>query len=139
MVIYHMHVIYGLDAWFSEQLTSLHCCYKPETIAYVTSVLKELAHPRSGTDLSDRSIVLAYAAAVQTGEFERFQQIGDWVLWSNIIIPESIAEHKSIIENIGQNSYLSCYRIMHKKWHVYAELADTLPTLSAHVRQKLIV
>jgi len=131
-----MDIIEGLDAWFVDRLKGLH--YRPETVAYVTSVLKTLARPSIDDDFSDRSIVLSYYDARKSGDFAKFQRIGDWVLWTGAIVPESIARDREIIESIGRLSYYTCYRIMRSSWPVYEELADQLPAISAATRVRLI-
>lgn len=132
-----MYVITGLDNWLAARLESLKDQYFPETLAYVIGVLKAQAKPKNEIDMSNRSIVLEYALANENGNFETFQRIGDWVLWVDIIIPQSIVYSKEVVESIGRQSYMSCYRIMHGKWKVYEELADVLPSLALHVRQKI--
>jgi hypothetical protein len=126
----------GLDAWFAERLQGLR--YRPETLAYVGGVLKTLSHPRAEDDLSKQSIVLAYAAARKNGDFATFQRLGDWVLWVDMIFPESIEGSREAIESIGRLSYYACHRIMRGQWVVYEELADELPRIAARVRRSLV-
>ncbi len=126
----------GLDGWFTERLQGLR--YRPETVAYVTGVLKALARPQPGDDFSRTSIVLAYAEARRTGDFALFQRIGDWVLWVDTIMPESLENSRECVESIGQLSYYTCHRIMRGQWVVYEELADELPRIAARVRRSLV-
>jgi len=131
-----MDIIKSLDTWFADRLTGLN--YEPETVAYVTSVLKTLSHPTDEDVFVNRSIVIAYADARKAGDFTAFQRIGDWVLWIDAIAPASIERDREVIESIGRLSYYTCHRILKGKWKVYEELADELPTIAARVRMRLI-
>lgn len=131
-----MDIVRGLDAWFLERLTGLQ--YRPETIAYIAGVLKTLGHPGPEDDMSGRSIVLAYLDAVERGDFVAFQRIGDWVLWSDVVLPGSIKHSREIVHAVGQRSYRSCHRILQGQWALYEELANDLPQIVLHVRSRLV-
>ena len=131
-----MDIIKELDGWFTDRLQGLH--YKPETIAYVGGVLKRLARPREEDDFANRSVVLAFQNASLKGDFAGFQQIGDWVLWVDIIMPSHLDANREAIESIGRMSYYSCHRILHGTWGVYEELADELPAIAQHARRMLV-
>lgn len=126
----------GLEGWFADRLRGLS--YRPETLAYVAGVMKALGHPREGDDMSRRSVVLAYAEARRTGDFVTYQRIGDWVLWADALVPESIAAEKDAVLTLGRLSYYACYRLMRYKWDVYEELADDLPRITARVRRAIV-
>jgi hypothetical protein len=126
----------GLDAWFAERLRGLR--YRPETVAYVTGVLKALGHPRQEDVFVDRSVLLAYDAAVLKSDFAGFQRIGDWVLWVEAMAPQFIAQERQLIETLGRRSYYACHRLMGNRWLVYEELADELPRIAARVRRSLV-
>lgn len=131
-----MDIVKGLDSWFAERLQGLH--YRPETIAYVAGVLKAQANPRPEECMAGKSVVLAFAEARERGDFAEYQRIGDWVLFVNVVLPESIEHEREAVTTIGQLSYYSCYRLIHYKWDLYEELADELPSLALHVRLKLV-
>ena len=131
-----MDIIKSLDTWFTERLKSLD--YEPETVAYVTGVLRTLGHPSDEDVFANRSIVLAYADARLAGDFAAFQRIGDWVLWVDAVVPESIEREHEAVESIGRLSYYACHRILRGQWHVYEKLADELPTIAARVRRRLV-
>ena len=139
-----MDIIVRLDDWFADRLQGLQSHpenglkYNPETVAYVGGVLKTLAHPHAQDDLSGKSIVLTYAEARLTGDFATFQRLGDWILFSSVVIPESIAIEREAVDSIGQLSYYACHRIMRESWPVYGELADHLPAITAAVRLRLM-
>ena len=131
-----MDIIRGLDAWFAERLQGLE--YRPETVAYVAGVLKAQGNPRGPECMAGRSIVLAYQEARQSGDFVAYQRLGDWVLFVDVVLPDSIKNEREAVETIGRLSYLACYRILRGKWDVYEELADELPTIARRVRRKLV-
>ena len=131
-----MDVIQGLDAWFTERLQGLN--YRPETVAYVAGVLKAQSSPKNAACMAGKSVVLAYADARQAGDFLQFQRIGDWVLFVDIVLPDSLKNEREAVETIGRLSYLACYRMLRYKWQLYEELADQLPVLAQHVRHKLV-
>lgn len=131
-----MDIIVGLDSWFADRLSGMR--RKPETVAYVAGVLKSLAKPRELDDLSDRSVILEFASARETGDFATFQRIGDWVLWVNIVMPESLQGHHEAVESVGRQSYYTCHRILRGQWRVYEELADDLPTIARSARHMLV-
>lgn len=131
-----MDIVKGLDTWFAERLQGLR--YRPETVAYVAGVLKAQANPRPQENLAGRSVVLAYQEAREKGDFAEYQRIGDWVLFVNVMLPESIQHEQEAVLTIGRLSYYTCYRLIRYKWDVYEELADELPSLTQHVRRKLV-
>lgn len=112
--------------WFDEATANLKC--SAEARAYIINVLSTFKS--SNGDLSNESIVLEYAHAKQTGKFEEFQTIGDWVLFVETIYPESIQDNKDVVETIGRCSYYACHRLLNRSWRVYEELADELPKLA---------
>ena len=131
-----MDIIVGLDSWFADRLHGMR--RKPETVAYIAGVLKSLAKPRELDDLSKRSVVLEFASARETGDFATFQRIGDWVLWVNIVMPESLEGTREAVESVGRQSYYTCHRILRGQWRVYEELADDLPTIARSARHMLV-
>lgn len=103
-------------------------------LAYVTGVL---AKSNPTIVVPNRSVVLAFSAARQTGDFAQFQRLGDEVLFVGSVFPESIASHREVTESVGSLSYYACYRIMRRQWLVYEELADQLPVVVRAVKLKL--
>lgn len=131
-----MDIIVGLDSWFTERLQ--HMKHRPETIAYVAGVLKAMSRPLSVDDMSDRSIVLEFAYARESGDFAAFQRIGDWVLWVDIVMPDAFNGTREAIESVGRQSYYACHRILRGQWRVYEELADELPKIASSARHMLV-
>lgn len=119
---------------FADKLRDLPV--SPEVNAYVVGVLAKRRWQED--DLSHQSLVLAYQAASLSGDFSAFQRIGDWVLWVDSVMPAHVHESREVIQNLGRLSYYRCHRLMGGKWKVYEELADDLPSLVRHVRQRLV-
>lgn len=95
------------------------------TKAYIIGVFADLARGSSYVqDLSKESLVLRHLAG---GAFTEAQATGDWVLWVLTWFPAAVADHRDVVETIGQLAYLRCYRLV-PTWRVYDELADQLPT-----------
>jgi hypothetical protein len=126
-----------MRGWFAGKLHVLERRYSPEVLAYVVGVLVALGTSAS-TDMSTKSVVLAYQDATETGDFAGFQRIGDWVLWVDAVFPDSIASERFVVESFGRMSYLSCHRILRGQWRLYEELADELPSLAVSVRSALV-
>jgi hypothetical protein len=120
-----------LTEWLDERLRETP--FDDDLRAYVFSVLEGFRHG-GDRDLSDESIVLVYASAVQNGDFASFQRVGDWSLWVASYAPQSLAE-PDVVEQLGMRSFDACDRLMMRKWPVFAQLAVTLPDVVFQVRQ----
>lgn len=129
-----MLVVSGLDAWFAERLKDTGL--RVETTAYVTGVLSRRRW--EAADMSNESIVQAFQNARSTGGFAAYQRIGDWVLFVSTVMPNAMRTEQEAIQTIGQLAYLSCYRLINRKWDVYEELADQLPLVARRVRHMLV-
>lgn len=120
-----------LADWFDRRLRHVRC--GRDTRAYLTSLMTERLTATG--DMSDESVVLAYHDARNQGRFEDFQRIGDWVVWTGIIVPAYHDEHGEVYESIGRLSYYACYRILQRQWTLYEELADELPRIVDEIRR----
>ena len=119
--------------WFVERLASIK--RSPELQAYVAGVLiKFVASP---IVLQHDSVVLAFADAKMTGDFVRFQELGDWVLWARSILPT--VDNVDVIETLGRQSYEACHRLLGRQWRVYEELSQDLPTIARQVNQAVVL
>lgn len=123
----------NLRSYFEEQLVSLPIT--SESRAYVVSLLTD--YKSSEKDLSRESLVLFYSRARETGSFEKFQQLGDWALWTMALAPESLSE-MSLAEDLGRLSYYRCWSILKGSWRLYEELADRLPHVATSVRNSVV-
>ena len=122
----------SLRSYFEEQLVGLSV--SPESRAYVVSLMAD--YKTSEKDLSRESLVLFFTRARELGSFELFQQLGDWVLWTMALAPDSLAE-KALAEDLGRLSYYRCWSILRGSWGLYEELADRLPHVATSVRNSL--
>jgi hypothetical protein len=120
-----------LTEWLDERLHEAP--FEDEMRAYVFQVLESFRHG-GDRDLSDESIVLLYAKAIQSGDFESFQRVADWSLWVASYAPQSLSE-PAVVEELGMRSYDACDRIMMRKWPVFGQLAVQLPNVVITVRK----
>lgn len=119
------------DDWLDTELCDLRC--EQETKAYVIGVL---LRPQE-IDMSKQSVVLAYQHALECGEFTAYQRIGDWSLWSNSIAAPGDIGQSDLLHVLGSMSYAACHRLLNRRWKLYEELADDLPTITCMVRNRL--
>lgn len=118
-----------LRNWLEQQISGLE--YERHTKAYITSVLHRYVH--AADDLSDKSVVLLYANAGH--DFDTYQMIGDWVLWVGTFHPSVLDVHRSVYLTLGRMSYDKCYKLLHRQWVLYEELADQLPKIMVETRK----
>lgn len=107
----------------------------PETSAYIKSVLKSFLHTTNTG--SNKSIVLAWYQAKKEYSFPCFQNIGDNILFTNIMFPESVQDI-SFYTDIGRASYYRCYKYLNGSWPLYEELADKFDYFVYNVRESLL-
>lgn len=105
---------------------------KPETSAYIKGVFNEFIYKKE-KDLSKDSITLKYIEAKNNLSFKDFQNIGDWILFSKIILPQSIISEE-YYDTIARCSYYKCYLILNKQWILFEELADKFPELKESIK-----
>lgn len=125
-----MELVVKPDAWFTEQLATVRC--SDDARAYIVGVL--VKYMRAEDDMSDESVVLAFADAKTKGDFNTFQRIGDWTLWVSSFYPHRNRGQRDLVETFGRLSYFACHRIMRGQWRLYEELADELPAIVYDIR-----
>jgi hypothetical protein len=108
---------------------------RKETPAYIISTLKKYIHVKH--DISDKSIVLMWFDANEKSDFSTYQDIGDWVFFSSIYLPQSIKCSKDFYLSIGKSSYYKCYRLLKHQWPLYEEMADNLERLVEETKKQL--
>lgn len=127
-----MKVYTSLNKYFEEKLQDLDC---PDlTKSYIVSIF--VRYKSANEDLSTKSLTLEYVDAKNTRNFQKFQNIGDWVFFSSSYFPESIPVSKEYYYSLGQLSYYSCFKIV-KNWNIYEQLADRLVDLTTNSRKFL--
>lgn len=119
--------------WIASRLSRLNV--RQDTNAYVVGVLDGMKHGEN--DLSGQSLVLAYYDAVFSHDFRQFQQIGDYILWGEIFVPQSFDEHE-LVMTLGRRSYRECWRLLRGQWYLYDELAERFPEISHEVRSAFV-
>ena len=117
------------EHWFVERLESLP--QSPEVKAYAVGVLNKFARSANG-DMSTQSMVLAFADAKWSGNFEQFQRLGDWALWTTSF--STVTD--DIVLMLGRNSYDACYHILRQQCKVYQDLSRNLTSLAIDIKQR---
>ena len=124
-MIYDHDVQSLLTLDFSEKILKLNNVVSPYVQGYIVGVLNEFIEPRSTMIISE-SIVLRFIDAKQNPSFQKFQTIGDWLLWVGCMHPKKFESNMGVYTPIVKESYYTCWRFMNKKWPVYKELADDM-------------
>ncbi len=123
-----------LESYFIDKIKNLPS--RPDTKAYITSTF--LKYKTSKFDLSREVLILEYAKAKESNDFELYQNLGDWILFTKSIFPTFLNNcSEEYYYSIAQNSYYKCYVIVNKTWPVYEELADRLPTFIKYLNQNI--
>jgi len=104
-----------------------------ELKAYMVSIFAKYQY--ANYDLSKTSLTLEYALAKNDRDFEKFQNVGDYIFFVNSLYPESLKyASKDYYYSIGQMSYSQCHSILNKQWKIYEQLADQFIDLSDQAR-----
>lgn len=119
------------EGWFVERLESLP--QSPEVKAYAIGVLQRFV-VSTVDDMSNQSLVMAFIDAQASGDFVKFQRLGDWTLWHMSCAPNI---ETAVVESMGRMSYEACHRILKRQWRVYEELANDLPTLTRAINGRI--
>jgi hypothetical protein len=130
-----MFVSYNnVNAFFSEILSDLDC--QRDTQAYIISIYDK--YKSSTPDLSKNSVTLLYAEAKYQHNFSIYQNLGDWIFFSNTFAPDHLKHaSKEYYDTIAQSSYYSCYRIINRQWKLFEELADNFQNIEIQVKDRL--
>lgn len=111
---------------------------KQETIAYIKSIFYDNLFAKTD-DYFGESVTLIFAQAKEDYDFERYKNLGDWLLFAKVLYPEHLARATDEYYNaIAQSSYYKCHVMLYRKWPLYEELADTFPTITHQMRQNII-
>jgi hypothetical protein len=120
----------SLNDYFQVKLQKLEC--EEELKAYIVSIFAK--YKSANTDLSKHSVTIEFSLAKFDRDFAKFQNIGDWLFFTNTLYPESLSHaSKSYYHSVGQMSYYSCYTIV-KNWKLYEQMADRFVYLSDTTR-----
>lgn len=118
---------------FLEENISLPC--RQETQTYITQIFLEIT-PQD--DFSKESLTLIYNQAIQNYEFEQFRKLGDWMFFTKTLFPKSLSgASPQYYSSLARTSYDRCYKILHRQWVLYEELADQFDELTTECRKAL--
>lgn len=117
-----------LKEYFQERIKLPN--YQKETKIYITNIFVD---PK--IDLLNQSITLYYSEALDQNNFEKFQQLGDWILLAKTLFPKTLNDASNdYYYTIAQLSYYKCHKMLRKQWLLYEELADKFPQLIPKLR-----
>ncbi len=119
-----------VDEYFSQYTDRVNIRLD-ETRAYIESIFKKFVNTEG---LSKNSITLLYGHARTSGDFEQFQNLGDWIFLVRSMYPESVKASPRYYDAVAQNSYYRCYVILDRKWPCFEELADSFPYFVEAIR-----
>lgn len=125
----------NITKYFEELLSDIKC--NPDTRAYIVSIYGK--YKSAEFDYSKDSITLLYAQAREKQDFLIYQNLGDWIFFSNTVAPNHLKfASKDYYDTIARLSYYSCYKLINKQWKLFEELSDNLLELEFEVKKRLI-
>lgn len=118
--------------FFADLLEDMSC--EDVTRSYLTNLYTtfKTAH----NDLSNQNITLSFLEARSKSSFISLQNIGDWIFFTQTVMPEYL-QPVDYYQDIARLSYYTCYKLLHRQWAVYNELADNLIQLEDEAIQIL--
>jgi hypothetical protein len=126
----------NITNFFEVLLSDIKC--HPDTRAYIVSIYGK--YKTAEYDFSKDSITLLYAQAREKQDFLIYQNLGDWIFFSNTIAPNHLKfASKDYYDTIARLSYYSCYKLINKQWKLFEELSDNLLELENEVKKRLVV
>jgi hypothetical protein len=126
----------NITNFFEVLLSDIKC--HPDTRAYIVSIYGK--YKTAEYDFSKDSITLLYAQAREKQDFLIYQNLGDWIFFSNTMAPNHLKfASKDYYDTIARLSYYSCYKLINKQWKLFEELSDNLLELENEVKKRLVV
>lgn len=123
-----------LNDYFRLALSDLKC--NNITKSYIIGIFDK--YKSSNYDLSDQNITLTYIDGIFNNDFEKIQNLADWIFFLKSLYPAFLKNASSdYYNNIAQLSYYRCYKMMHT-WQVYEQLADEFVILTYNTRELLL-
>lgn len=120
--------------FFGKQLEGLDC--QKLTQAYIVGIFGK--YRTADFDLSKESLTLKFAEARTQRDFAKFQTIGDWIFFSQSLMPQHLHyASKDYYDTVARLSFYSCYQLLNRQWQVYEELADDFVPLNKEVSIRL--
>lgn len=123
----------NITKFFDEILNDLNCHH--DTRAYIVSIYGK--YKTAQFDLSKDSITLRFAQARTKQDFLTYQNLGDWIFFSNTLAPKHLQfASKDYYDTIARLSYYSCYKLINRQWKLFEELSDNFLVLERQVKSK---
>lgn len=124
----------NITNFFDELLNDLEC--QRDTKAYIVSIYGK--YKSAQFDLSKDSVTLLLAQARNKQDFLSYQNLGDWIFFSNTLAPNHLRfASKDYYDTVARLSYYSCYKLINKQWKLFEELSDNFLVLESQVKNKL--
>jgi hypothetical protein len=124
----------NITDFFEDLLDDLEC--QRDTKAYIISIYGK--YKTSQFDLSKDSVTLLFAQARSNQDFLTYQNLGDWIFFSNTLAPDHLKfASKDYYDTVARVSYYSCYRLINRQWKLFEELSDNFLYLENQVKNKL--
>ena len=124
----------NITDFFEDLLDDLEC--QRDTKAYIISIYGK--YKTSQFDLSKDSVTLLFAQARSNQDFLTYQNLGDWIFFSNTLAPDHLKfASKDYYDTVARVSYYSCYRLINRQWKLFEELSDNFLYLEKQVKNKL--
>jgi hypothetical protein len=119
---------------FDELLSDIVC--QDDTKSYIISIYGK--YKSSKFDLSKDSVTLMFAQARNKQDFLTYQNLGDWIFFSNTLAPNHLKyASKDYYDTVARLSYYSCYKLINRQWKLFEELSDNYLCLEDQVKNKL--
>jgi hypothetical protein len=130
-----VYILTSLESFFVDKVRHIPC--EEDTKAYIVSTFVGFKKCEPDHNLYGKSITLEYNKAQLEHSFELYQQVGDWILFTKSMYPESLTASEEYYDSIAQLSYYKCYRIVNKQWQLYKELATKFPIVVKYLRDEM--
>jgi hypothetical protein len=130
-----VYLLTSLEKFFVDKVRYIPC--QEDTKAYIVSTFVGFKKCEPSHNLHGKSITLEYNKAQLEHSFKLYQQVGDWILFSKSMYPESLTASGEYYDSIAQLSYYKCYRIVNRQWRLYEELADKFPLVVKHLHDEM--
>lgn len=110
---------------------------REDTKAYIISTLTK--YKNADKDLSHSILTVEFSKAKEQYSFEKYQDIGDWILFAKSIYPKSLQNASDdYYLSMAQMSYYRCHIILNRTWAVFEELSDSLPIIINYLQSEKI-
>lgn len=106
-----------------------------DTKSYISSTFVKYTNTTS--DLSKKSLTVEYSKAKFSWSFSEFQNIADWILWTESVFPTALnGASKEYYHTLGQLCYYKMYIITNRTWKNFEEIADCLPYIVTYFQNQ---